>query len=546
MKRKSLWLSILTIVMCLSLSIGATFALFTSESDIDIAVSSGKVEISAKIDRGTIQTKQLYTDYAAGDDNMYESEPSFDEEGNLTLTHLVPGDGIAFKIIVHNGSNVTIKYRTIISCVEDNGLYNGLKVDIAGIQNYNGAKYVANWAVLEAGSADIEVPVSIELPDAANNNDYQDTSCKLNFFVEAVQGNAKTENVSTAVEVSEDATEGATLKTNGDDSLTVELPAELVSDIAENSSSVAVKHSEAKVDAEEKTITFDTVELIDDQGNEIDLTNNDKDITVKLNVGDLFNAHDVIYIYHDGVKVASAEVSEDKTVTYTAKHFCEIAVAAYDKVKVTDAASLKEAIANASAGQIIDGTGLSASISELGVQSGSYTTLEVCAGVTFKGITFAFGSNTPILTLPGDVGAGVIAFEDCAFTSADFSDSVYFQSGVGTQGVKLVFNNCAFNAAKAIFADNTGGGTEFNGCSFGLNDAGYGLVQFMGGNHVLNNCEFNISGSKSIGTSSITKYGHINLYAERYTTNVTLNQCTGVPAVHQYNYKGTNNFVNNK
>ena len=221
MKRKSLWLSILTIVMCLSLTVGATFALFTSESDIDIAVSSGKVEISAKIDRESIQTKQLYTDYATGERNMYESEPSFDEEGNLTLTHLVPGDGIAFKIIVHNGSNVTTKYRTIIACVEDNGLFNGLKVDIAGIQNYNGKEYVANWAVLEAGSADIEVPVSIELPEGAGNV-YQDKACKLNFFVEAVQGNAKTENVSTAVEVSEDATESAVLKTNGLDSPVVE------------------------------------------------------------------------------------------------------------------------------------------------------------------------------------------------------------------------------------------------------------------------------------------------------------------------------------
>ena len=51
MKKKTLLMSILTVVMCLSLTIGGTFALFTSESELDIAVNSGKVEISATIDQ---------------------------------------------------------------------------------------------------------------------------------------------------------------------------------------------------------------------------------------------------------------------------------------------------------------------------------------------------------------------------------------------------------------------------------------------------------------------------------------------------------------
>ena len=325
MKRKSLWLSILTIVMCLSLTVGATFALFTSESDIDISVSSGKVEISAKIDRESIQTKELYTDYAAGDDNMFEGTATFDADGNLTLTHLVPGDGITFNIVVHNGSNVTTKYRTIIACVEDNGLYNGLKVDIAGIQNYNGEEYVANWAVLEAGSADIIVPVVIELPDAANNNDYQDTSCKLNFFVEAVQGNAKTENVSTPVELDGQATESYSFSTNGADSPVLEASAETLNYIAQNTGNgnVSLKHSEPKVEG--STVTFETMEIVDENNNEVDLSGNTTPMKITLPAQPKL-ANKTVYVYHDNEYIATVNVGADGVISYQATHLCEVAV----------------------------------------------------------------------------------------------------------------------------------------------------------------------------------------------------------------------------
>ena len=166
------------------------------------------------------------------------------------------------------------------------------------------------------------------------------------------------------------------------------------------------------------------------------------------------------------------------------------------------------------------------------------------AGTSLKGATITFGSNTPIFTLAGEQAQGEIVFENCTFVSGGFSDSVYFQSGAA--GVKLVFNNCTFAAAKVIVADNNGGGVEYNNCTFNLNDSGYGLVQAMGGNHTFNNCAFNISGSKSIGSSPITKYGQLNLYSERFNTVVTLNQCTGVPNIFRYAAStGTNTVITN-
>lgn len=50
----------MTIALCMSLMAGATFALFTSESKVNIAVTSGKVSVVANIDETSVQTKQLY------------------------------------------------------------------------------------------------------------------------------------------------------------------------------------------------------------------------------------------------------------------------------------------------------------------------------------------------------------------------------------------------------------------------------------------------------------------------------------------------------
>ena len=195
MKKKSFLVSILTIIMCLSLSVGATFALFTSESNVNIAVTSGKVNVVAQIDENSVKTKQLYdTEYTAGKNNMFEGEgvATFTTEG-LTLTNVVPGDGIKFNINIVSDSNVTVKYRAIISVVSDDGLFAGLKVKIGDRENYNGLKYFTNWETLSAGPNTVEIPVIIELPENAGNQ-YQNKNCKISYYVEAVQGNAKTEN----------------------------------------------------------------------------------------------------------------------------------------------------------------------------------------------------------------------------------------------------------------------------------------------------------------------------------------------------------------
>ena len=194
MKKKNIVISsFATIALCLSLLMGSTFALFTSESKVNIAVMSGKVSVVANIDENSVQTKQLYdTQYEDGKDNMYEGVATFGAEG-LTLEKFVPGDGIKFNIVVKNESTVSVKYRTIISCENDDGLFAGLNITIDE-NNYNSVKAVSSWEQLSVGSANEIVPITIELPEGAGN-EYQDKTCTVSYKVEAVQGNADTVDV---------------------------------------------------------------------------------------------------------------------------------------------------------------------------------------------------------------------------------------------------------------------------------------------------------------------------------------------------------------
>ena len=83
---------------------GSTFALFTSESKVDVSVSSATVSVtatpSAPVMGSTLGTA-LGTATANGN--------------SLTLENFVPGDYATFSIAIANASNVAVKYRTVIS-----------------------------------------------------------------------------------------------------------------------------------------------------------------------------------------------------------------------------------------------------------------------------------------------------------------------------------------------------------------------------------------------------------------------------------------------
>lgn len=197
--------SLLAIALCVSLIAGSTFALFTSEADVNIAITSGKVKLTASVDESSLTLYSLengevdgYTATGAGSSFKTGGTVTIDESGNLSLAKIVPGDRAEFDINIVNESSVAIKYRAKIRCESGYKLYGMLEKKIDDVEFLNWG----DWTYVEAGDSIDSVHVSIGLPADAKN-DAQTLETKIVFSVSAIQGNGKTEDEVTGDAVKE-------------------------------------------------------------------------------------------------------------------------------------------------------------------------------------------------------------------------------------------------------------------------------------------------------------------------------------------------------
>ncbi len=188
MKKKTILSSIFTIVLCLSLIAGSTYALFTSQDEINISVNAAKVQVTADIDQESLKLFSMDqamqgTAFANG------GTASFNETtGDLTLTNITPGDKVTFEIDVVNHSNVTVQYRLTWNVSGD--LADAL-IATVGEEKQAMDKASTTWKLWEGENNTQTIPVSIELPTATDDT-YQDKRATISFKVEAIQGNAFT------------------------------------------------------------------------------------------------------------------------------------------------------------------------------------------------------------------------------------------------------------------------------------------------------------------------------------------------------------------
>lgn len=194
MKKNIILSSVLTILLCVSLIAGSTFALFTSESSVNIAVTAGNVEVVATIDENLelyspklIDMEGNITDEenAAGE-NFANGGTAAYENGKLTLSNITPGDRVKFNLKIENKSNVKIVYRTSITYQNaEKALRSTLKFDIGGFKMFDCA---TEWKTLEAGASIADIPCYVELPTTADKT-CMGQHATIVFTVEAVQGN---------------------------------------------------------------------------------------------------------------------------------------------------------------------------------------------------------------------------------------------------------------------------------------------------------------------------------------------------------------------
>ena len=230
MKKKVILSSVLSIVLCLSLICGATFALFTDTETVNIAVTSGKVDVNASIELVAIRSRTMEWKEVT-DSGTFETAGTATLNGNtLNLINIVPGDEAVCKITVTSDSNVDILYRTVLKSVNDTGLFEALKVSIGDDTNYDaesttykgydGNEIGTTWKKLIADTTDVVTQyVKITFPyTGEDQNQYQDKTTGIAFTVEAVQGNAEIEEeyVSTVDELKAALTRGGKVILSGD------------------------------------------------------------------------------------------------------------------------------------------------------------------------------------------------------------------------------------------------------------------------------------------------------------------------------------------
>ena len=207
--------SIATIAMSASLAAGGTYALFTDKADVNVAISSGKVDVKAYIDDASVKTYSAVWNTDAYDivENAgltfatdVDGTPSvvLASEGNsLSVSQMVAGDKVTFNLIVENLSDVKIQYQTVIKALNDTGLFADLDVSIGGEAfTPSQTEVYSTWTPLAPGSEAIVIPVEIAMPigDTVLDENYwnnlvqdqyaQSKSCEISYSVRAVQGNA--------------------------------------------------------------------------------------------------------------------------------------------------------------------------------------------------------------------------------------------------------------------------------------------------------------------------------------------------------------------
>ncbi len=183
------------ILLAGSIMAGGTYALFTSESKTNIAVTSGKVDVTAEIiNKQTYSGVNLTGDPTTDVVEATTTNGTFTNGGTATvdgtdlkLVHMTPGDKVKFSIEVTNNSNVAAKYRTVVTKGSDTGLFAGLEIKV-GADNFLGTSLISSYKDLGEKGSTFTIDVEVNLP-SDRGNVYQGKECNLSFAVEAVQGN---------------------------------------------------------------------------------------------------------------------------------------------------------------------------------------------------------------------------------------------------------------------------------------------------------------------------------------------------------------------
>lgn len=207
-KSRSILLSVLVVILCFAVILGATFALFTAKKEYGIGVNTGKIDVEGKLGlTGAWSEGQSGGAVEAGTatENGYQFPQGgevFVDGAGIQINNMSLGDKAAFNLVVTNKSTVNMKYSVSLTIEEgsDANLLESLKFTVDGEEKLlSGKNSIAllDWTTVSA-DVQAELPAlnfEISLPWSAQDYDLTDNSVSLKVVLEAVQANAYTGNI---------------------------------------------------------------------------------------------------------------------------------------------------------------------------------------------------------------------------------------------------------------------------------------------------------------------------------------------------------------
>lgn len=353
---KTLLASALSLMLCIAMLVGTTFAWFTD------SVSSGNNQIVA----GNLDIELYHTNRTKTDEQVSPSTVLFDD---VDSTKWEPGATAWEKFTVKNEGNLKLKYKLIlnvlnaseiddisfasmlkVAVVDSNFIYTPENVaaldasawtDLASfskigngeLQKDETAVYgvIIRWEPsandnvfnMNNGRSDtvkVDVSVSLVATQAMNEEDSFDATYDENAEFPLFTSAAQTLPAASA------AFEDLNFAIAGENPVYATLPAALASDLADSGvTSATLRASEANVNDAEGTISFKEIAFFDQNGQKLDLSSNTTPIPVKFFVGEAFIGR-TVSIFHDDAFVAAVEVDANGYIAYEALHFCEVFV----------------------------------------------------------------------------------------------------------------------------------------------------------------------------------------------------------------------------
>ncbi len=513
MKKKTILLSILSIIMCLSLTVGGTFALFTSKSEVNVAVTSGTVKVSASITNTEYSFDSRLTEAS---NCTYE----INANGGLDINQMVPGDSIKATLSIANDSDVAIQYRI-------NTAVSGDLADYLVIE-----KVTKLWTKVDAKANIADETVVITLPYEVEDAKAQGATASVLITVEAVQANAPVANVNADGETTTD--------TNLTDNKGNSAVAPAGVDMKDGETTLTLKVEEAQ-STNTGNFSFGTASKAYAYEVKVPEVAEDNDEEIIVTMAAPANLENVL-MFHEGVAMnpvvnADAVVNHNDfyydvagSITFATKSFSNFTVV--DKVNlenlvfVSDATELQTALAANDGkeiiftndisvvaskggynkagiivdGDIVNGNGYTLFVSganatwSCGIYTNGGTIKNIIVSGSFRGI-FTAGQSSDInlenvsfanvcYTFNSDDGNGQFGVyaKDCTFSGWTSFSNVHkevvftdckFNVGIGGYAYEFcrpynatTFNNCIF-AEGYEFDTTCASAINFNGCYYG-------------------------------------------------------------------------------